>query len=159
MLFFFLLMIAGQWLCTAVPEESGAKLLAKMSLYLQFFVFVTWIASLFLGSQVGEMFAVVVAGISCLASLASIVCFSLFMRRVARYIERPDLIGRSTRGLVVAGIAVLLTAGSYIAIWLEPSRVDSLLVGTCFSFGLLLILIAMIMYANMVTYLRKAIAV
>ncbi|MGI9457543.1 MAG: hypothetical protein ACR2NU_13345 [Aeoliella sp.] len=153
-----LLMVTGELLCTAVPSESGGKALAIAAVALQGFSFVVGLASGFLLEDTSIEVAIGVQVVLNLLGIASLVCFVLFMRRVATYIGRYDLVGRATRVLIVGGVAVVLLIGYGIFVATLGNQFGPP-VGASFAgvIGGLLILVALVMYANMVTYLRKAI--
>lgn len=147
-----LMMIVGQVLCLAVPAESGAKPLINAAVGLQGLAFVCTLLTFALSDGPA---AIVVVGISYLANAVSLICFILFLRRVALYIQRPDIAGRAMRALVVGlvSVAVLAVAGILVSITPNPA------LGLIMLPAMLGMLIGFVMYANTVTYLRKAISV
>ncbi|MEM6330158.1 MAG: hypothetical protein AAF790_07910 [Planctomycetota bacterium] len=88
-----------------------------------------------------------------LLGFAAPVCFLVYMRRIANYIGRPDVAARSTRVFIAGGVAVLLVvAGDAV-----PAPTGNLAMAVPLVFGFISFLVAFLMYANMVAYLRKAV--
>ena len=150
------LLVLGPWFCLGVPTATGAKGLIIGSV---------------LCSGVGLLYSVAVA-ITLVPQSATIgmvanvlgavgsVLFILFMRRLAVYIGRDDLVRRANRVLILgavmfaAGLAFgILGVGAIAAGALNPLLI--LLPVILLILGLVLF----VMYANLVNYLRKAIAV
>ncbi|TWT37874.1 hypothetical protein KOR34_28400 [Posidoniimonas corsicana] len=155
MLGFAVLMFVGEVMCTFVPRESGAKGLALAAVGLQV---VNWLATLG-GLLVGIALTGVVGG---LASLASLICFVLFLRQTSLYIGREDVARRAVRALVVGLVSLALLAPMVVlgatvvspgATGGDPPLALSFMAGV----GGLGMLAAFLMYANTITYLRKAI--
>jgi len=158
-----LVMFAGMILCVAVPPESGAKTFAIAAVVFQAIAYTT---SALVGIPAVAGFQLlplslggILVMIGNLTTAISLVCFVLFMRRLALFIVRYDVAGRATRVLVVGGIVLLLIAvGTAMnmlnsALPAELAQVPGLLV----TIGGIGGLVTFIMYANTVTYLRKAI--
>lgn len=153
-----LVIFAGEILCTAAPRESGAKSLAFAAVALQGVslgsVLLTWLLE-WMESPTAVM---VVQGVGNLAGLMSLVCFVLFMRRLALFIQRRDVAGRATRSLIVGTVSlVLLVAG--VALELVGLDAPLLAASIAMMVGGLGFLVALVMYANTVTYLRTAIMI
>ncbi len=148
-----LLLFVGQIFCTAVPQETGAKTLAIAAVALQGIAFAVSLLAFF--NPLGTLGLLGLQMVGNLASVVSLVCFLLFMRKVALYIDRPDVANRAIRALTVGtlSVALLLACGLFLS-WSRVTPVG-LLVLPC----LIGILIALVMSANTVTYLRKAITV
>lgn len=150
-----LLMFVGQVLCIAVPEQSGARMLIVASVALQglSFVFTLLMVTGLLGTAVG----VAISLLGNLLSVASLVCFVLFLKKVAQYIDRYDIAAKATRSLIVGLISAAgLAASPLLALLgIGIGGLASLLILGC-AIGAL---VALVMYANTITYLRKAIKV
>lgn len=149
-----LLMFIGEVFCLAVPAESGAKTLIYAAVGLQGLGF---LCSLLVAVIPDTMVTAVISVVSNLGGIASLICFILFLRRVALYIERPDIAARAVRSLIVGAVSV----GLFIALTLLAIVNPQL--GASFGIVILVaaigMLVSLLMYANTVTYLRKAITV
>lgn len=158
-----LLMFAGMILCLAAPEASRAKGFALAAVVLQGVVFATSgliSLPLIVGLQIQPpTTALPLSILANLLEVASLTCFVLFLRRMALFIARRDVAGRALRVLVVGGIALLLLAIGTMTGWMSQGNSLSLLQLPTVLHGLgsLGVLVAFVMYANSVTYLRKAI--
>lgn len=154
-----LLGLAGQGFCLAVPPETGARSLVTASLVLQGISVFGSVAGLVLNLPlIGDsVWKIVMMGLS----LASVVCFLLFMRRVALHIHRGDVAGRAMRALIMGIIATVTYATAVVLALLGVRQLgDPMGISGILAFvGAILMLISLIMYANTVTYLRKAIVV
>ena len=159
----------GQIACTAAPRESGARSFAIAAVVLTC-VSVLAVVSLFatglavgfgvrLGNEIGIesylRFVQVIAGLQIVANLASQVCYIYFLKRLALFVERSDIAGRAVKSLIVGVIS--LVAIILAAVTSEVLGIESL--GLLAVIGLIGLLIAFVMYANTITYLRKAIPV
>lgn len=153
------MIFVGQALCIAVPVESGAKGLAIAAAVLQL---ASWAVSL--GTSLFESSVGVVGGslVGGLASLASPICFVLFLRQTARYVGEHAIAARATRTLIVGLIAAAMFVPGMV--WMPgfgfaaaggpvPETAWLAMMGI----GGLMMLAAFLMYANTITYLRKAI--
>ncbi len=150
-----LLMFVGQVFCIAIPAESGAKGLVVTAVALQAIGFLTSLGSLMV--PVPASVGAIVSVVNNLAGFVAVAFFVLFLRRVAIYLSQPNIAGRATRTLIVGAIAgVLLTAGSALVI----ARPDTAVVlAPPLAIAGIAGFVALVMYANTVTYLRKAIRV
>lgn len=163
---FWLLMLlgfAGIVLCAAVPQDSGAKGLAQAAVTLQAMFFMrggcVMVPSLFGVEWMPESLRPVFSIFNSTTGVSSFVCFVLAMRKIALYVARWDVAARTSRTLVMGSLVVVLLIGTSVA---EQSREEistewSWLQPTLFLAGCIGMLVAMVMYANTVTYLRKAI--
>lgn len=145
----------GQVMCIAVPRESGAKgwvvaaiILQLSSLLASFGVFVAI-------AQHRWLFG----SISAFLSLMAMLCFLLFLHKTALYVQRGDIAWRAVRSIMVGVVSVL--AGLLLLLLPRESldgELNAVVVILCLVavFGFLL---ALIMYANTITYLREAIEV
>ncbi len=160
MIAFGLMMFGGQVMCISVPEESGAKGLVLASVVLQAF---SLLMSLALAMVAVGAAGSVASGIGNLLGVVSMVCFVLFLRQTAIYIHRTDIAGRAVRTLIVGIVAMGLLIAGGIAMFLviNNGNLESagVLPGALMTIGGLASLVALIMYANTVTYLRNAIKV
>jgi hypothetical protein len=154
--------LAGQGFCLAVPAETGARGLVQASIALQGVTLFASMASLVSGWPSGDepILNFVLGAAMMVLNLAGMACFILFMRRVALHIARRDVAGRATRALV-AGVLAAAVYGTGLVLmqYSEQMGVTPGVVGIVSLVGMVGILIALIMYANTVTYLRKAIVV
>ena len=153
--------LVGMAFCIAAPSESGAKGLAIAAISLYVFAF----AVAFIGGLFGDNFlaAQVVQVVSNLASIASYVCFLIFMRKFALYIGRHDVAGRAIRTLIVGGGSITLLFGGILAsrmLLADGAGAGggfAMMFGIAMLIGALCLLVSLIMFANTATYLRKAI--
>ncbi len=154
--------LAGQGFCLAIPPETGARGLVQASIALQGVALFASLASMVFDwpSEAEPNLQIAIAVAMMLCNMVAIVCFILFMRRVALHIARRDVAGRATRALV-AGVIATLTYGTGLVLMQNADQlgISMGVVGTVSLVGLILILVSLIMYANTVTYLRKAIVV
>ncbi|MCO6043976.1 hypothetical protein NG895_08655 [Aeoliella sp. ICT_H6.2] len=154
-LVFSVVMLVGQIFCIAVPAESGARPFAISAVVLE----VVCLLAMVLGTiaTVVGMLATVGAIGQALANVGSVTCFLLFLRKVAQYIERPDIAARAMRALIVGVLSTIAIAVGAMGPFAPPTQGEFL--GWLAILGMLGALVAFVMYANTVTYLRKAITV
>lgn len=154
--------LAGQGFCLAIPAETKARGLVQASILLQGITLFVSIASMGLDwpSDAEPNLQIAIAVAVMVLNMAAIVCFILFMRRVALHVGRGDVAGRATRALA-AGVIATVVYGAGLALMQNAERlgVSIGIVGVVSLVGLVMILVSVIMYANTVTYLRKAIVV
>lgn len=148
-----ILMFVGQLFCIAAPRESGAKPLILTAVVLQGVAFLASLAIFALPAGGTAVTAISVIGN--VFSVVSLVCFILFLRKFAIYIQRPDIAGRATRALIVGLLSTVLLVALIAAATLTSAVSLGLLILPC----MIGMLIGLVMYANTVTYLRKAIVV
>lgn len=147
--------LLGKIFCTSVPAETGAKSLAVGAAVLHGLVYPCIIWTYFLQSNPTLLYGVGVA--ENLLCAASFVCFTRFMSCVADHIVRPDIVSRAFRTLLVgvaSGATLMFSAIWYLRV--PEVRLWAAVTILITSVG---VFIALLMYANTVTYLRKAITV
>lgn len=156
-----LTILAGQTMCTTVPAQSGARTAAIFSVACQLAGLLSGVAGRVLG------LAIVSAGGLRLATLAAFVLFFLFMRRLAVFLQRPDL--QRLANYVMYGAAALLAGAvvhglvvTAIRVWqdlMSEVMVQVMGIGLLIGgIGLLLgSLVLFVTYANLVNALSKAI--
>jgi hypothetical protein len=122
-----LTVLAGQGLCLAIPEESGARQWIIASLACMAGQFVLNLAgsaagrsgSAFSGGQVPITIAMMIALLGMITSLAQIICFQLFLQKTALYVNRPDLARQAMiiliGGVVCGGLFLLAVSATSIA--------------------------------------------
>ncbi|MEM8865997.1 MAG: hypothetical protein AAGF31_10685 [Planctomycetota bacterium] len=160
-----ILNLVGVCFCLAAPDSSNGRPLVVASLVLQISSFVLAFAGQFvIAAAGGGLIAMqIVQAITNLMSFAAIICFLLFLWRMADYIERPDVAGRAKRTMIIGAVslgAIIVTGitfGTMAAGGGPPGDAVMAPVGIVMAVSGLGVLIATIMYANTITYLRKAI--
>lgn len=161
---FMLMMLIGEAFCIAVPAESGAKGLAVAAFLLAILPFLSGIAGVVIGRSGNPALGQMISNIGSLVQPLSLLCFVLFLRQTAIFIGRRDVAGRAVRTLAVGVLATLLTIGGAVFVGMslvqggaavDPPPAAFMVMGL----GSLMMLVALLMYANTITYLRKAITV
>lgn len=156
-----LTILAGQMMCTTVPTRSGARTAAIFSVICQLAGLLSGFAGGLLGLAIGA-----VGGLR-LATPAAFVLFFVFMRRLAGFLQRPDLQRRTSyvmygAAALIAGVVVFGLVSTATWLWQDPMNevmvqvtgIGLLIGGT----GLLLGgLVLFVTYANLVNALSKAI--
>jgi hypothetical protein len=154
MLLLAVLMFVGQLFCLSVPAESGAKPFIIAAVCLQGIGFLGTLSGFILPQG---MVSTLISGGLNLAGLASFVCFLLFLRKVATYIVRYDIAGRAVRALVVGVLSLVAIVGISVGQFVSPQVMGPLQMLVLIpGLGML---VSLVMYANTVTYLRRAITV
>lgn len=140
---FYVLQLVGVGFCINAPPESGAKGLAIATLVLELLAFVFG----------------VVAALANLLTFAAIICFLICMGRLAKYIERPDVASRARRAMiaVVSSSALVIVGALFAGVMAEAGAAPGAAAVIPLIVGLVGMLVGFLMYANTVTYLRKAI--
>ena len=148
MLLAILLDTIGRFLCLAMPaDQSGGKPIIYVSV--GFSLLALAISALQLGNLFFSLVQLpqVVAQLQTPLALVGSVLFVLFLRNLAKYIQRPDLAVRAITvvilGVVALGLVVMVVA---------TQRLEFGILGI----GVLGIIL-LIMYGNLLTYLRKAV--
>ena len=148
MLLAILLDTIGRFLCLAMPaDQSGGKPIIYVSV--GFSLLALAISALQLGNLFFSLVQLpqVVAQLQTPLALVGSVLFVLFLRNLAKYIQRPDLAVRAITvvilGVVALGLVVMVVA---------TQRHEFGILGI----GVLGIIL-LIMYGNLLTYLRKAV--
>ncbi|QDU54514.1 hypothetical protein [Aeoliella mucimassa] len=155
-----ILFFAGEVLCLSVPRETGSQQLVVISLVLQGVAILALVVPVLLrGFGMDSWFW---WGIGAnLAGALSLLFFLLFIHRVAVYISQRDIATKAVFSMVLGAISCLIFYGSVISIYLvETGRLELgvFTSGWAAAFAALCMLIAWVMYANSVTYLRQAIS-
>src|SRR5690606_9868380 len=91
------IVIVGQVYCRAIPAETRARTLVDASLACHAATIVSTVGLMFLPEEFGREYEWAIRLVNYLLTLAGLTCFTLFMRRVALVIHRPDLAKRATR--------------------------------------------------------------
>ncbi|WP_425396566.1 hypothetical protein [Aeoliella sp.] len=153
-----LVFFAGEVLCHSAPTEIKGKPLVVASIVLQGLTLVLVCAAFVVQPAEGTLFLWCLA--TGLVAFASLNCFVLFMYSVARFIKRPDVSGRAVRTIVFGIAAILVLYVSLAAAYTKRMNMEnvSAVVGWSIFIGACATLIGLVMYANTVTYLRKAIS-
>lgn len=153
-----ILIIVGQIYCRAIPAETKAKRLVDTSLVCHGSSVLLIPLALPLPATIVTDFEWVLQLVGNVLTLIGLCSFTLFLRRVALFISRRDVAGRATRTLVVGGISTLLI---FIPIGTAALGVTAISQHLQIMAGIggLGFFVALIIYANTVTYLRKAITV
>lgn len=139
------MMFVGPIFCLSVPAETNAKGLIVGTVVLQLINFSATVlpavgVDFGLFSPFAQMFGVLAA-----------ICFILFMRRLSQFIGREDLASRAGRVLMLGSVTVVAAIGGFVAMFvLTPVAAFSFLVIS------VMMLIAFVMYANLVNALSKA---
>ena len=148
MLLAILLDTIGRFLCLAMPaDQSGGKPIIYV--LVGFSLLALAISALQLGNLFFSLVQLpqVVAQLQTPLALVGSVLFVLFLRNLAKYIQRPDLAVRAITvvilGVVALGLVVMVVA---------TQRLEFGILGI----GVLGIIL-LIMYGNLLTYLRKAV--
>ena len=154
----FLMSIVGPWLCLSVPADTGARSHVVMSVNFQ-----TAGSLLLVGIAFGLIPVPLLAfwGVP-IAGLTSIAFFVLFIRQLARHIRHDDLV-RSAGRVLTAGTWFILMCIGLLTLAVfgaldDNADMDMLLAVisfALFAFGLILL----VMYANLIGKLTKAITV
>ena len=139
------MMLVGPIFCLSVPAETNAKGLIIGAVVLQllnFSITVLSAAGVNLGpfAPFAQMFGVLPA-----------ICFVLFMRRLSQFIGREDLASRAGRVLMLGLVTVVAAIGRFFAMFTLGPAAALLLLGVA-----AMMLIAFVMYANLVNALSKA---
>lgn len=141
-----LLMFIGQVLCLAVPPQSGARGLIVGTVILQVIGFVISLAWGYVGNMPAEK-----GKPGNLLGMIAAILFILFLRKVSKYIERPDLAARAGNILgIILAIAGLLVMGGILMVARAAFAPLFMAVGG------LLMLVVFVMYVNLLNALRKA---
>jgi hypothetical protein len=161
--------IVGTLMCTATPEESGAKGMIYASV-----AAMALAVLISIGIAVG-LASKQVAVVEYLANIISGITFLVFMKRLAMFIGRIDLAAKAQSilnwciGLFVAMIAVMVFTVSTVGVAFfraaaggQDARLGDAAAGAGLGFIMMAViaiaaLITFIRYANLLTYLRKAI--
>lgn len=151
LLFSFFGYLIGIGMCIAAPIESNAKWFATAAVALPLLGFLAYIAALIFAANIPRGLPQLIGA---LIGIGSVVCLLIFMKRLASHIGREEVARRANRAVVTFVISFLLFWGGSLTQTLPPNTASSvpLLI------GMLGLLIGAVMYANTVTYLRKAIS-
>src|SRR5690606_33012197 len=105
--------------------------------------------------ELPPLLVLVVDKLSTLFNASSAICFVLFMRKLAGYLNRRDLVGRATRTLVVIVVTAILYIGATTLVAIDPQSVEGgggpIPVDKLILVSGLLTLVSLIMYANTIT--------
>lgn len=141
-----LMMFVGPIICLAVPKESGAKELLIGSVVCQFANIFYTVSELFIPTLIPAPFKVALN----YCGVFGLILFVLFMKKLAVYINRQDLSSKATYVLV---FGILMMIASILIIFLLLAQMIPPLSFIPIPIGAL---IAFVMYANLIGYLRKA---
>jgi hypothetical protein len=148
-----LLNFAGHIVCLFVPPQTGTRGYIIAAVVFQI-LDVAWFAQLFMqrlsnpNPRSEQWFSILIN----LSGLASAFFFVLFMRKLARFIERRDFVVRA-RNILFVGILFL---GVFGIIFLQRIAFPSELLSVIIAIVLLIVaLICFVMYANLINALRK----
>lgn len=151
MLLAILLDTIGRFLCLAMPaDQSGGKPIIYVSV--GFSLLALAISALQLGNLFFSLVQLpqVVAQLQTPLALVGSVLFVLFLRNLAQYIQRPDL---AVRAITVVILGVVAALGLVVMV-VATQRLEFGILGI----GVLVLgIILLIMYGNLLTYLRKAV--
>jgi len=167
----WLLWLIGPFFCLSVPGETGARGLIIASVTCQGtaagLVLLQFAAPLLFYTSLGGIggFFAVGAGVGQLLGLAGSVLFVLFMMKVGRQLGREDLHRRGRNLLILAVFIFIGLIALSVAMFSAisgpsssgPSRLATAASGIAIAWGIA-VLIAFIMYANLVHQLYKAIS-
>ncbi|MEK6235969.1 MAG: hypothetical protein N2C14_14775 [Planctomycetales bacterium] len=140
----------GPVLCLAVPDETGAKELILAAVFLQVLNPAAALAQFVLGSPVLGL-------LGALAGAIGMICFMLFLRQLAFFIEREDFAQRASNLLVFAGVLAgvfFLTILGFLASVVSESLAFGLSGLLMFPIGMGG-LICLVRYAGFVNDLRR----
>lgn len=154
-----ILIIVGQVYCRAIPAETNSRRLVDTSLACHGLSAALIPLALFLPATMVTELGWLLQFVSNALTPLALAAFTLFMRRVALFIHRRDVAGRATRTLVVGGISTLLILVAVGLALLGVTAIDAGQLQFAAGIGGIGFFVALIMYANTVTYLRKAITV
>lgn len=144
------LMFIGPFVCLAVPAESRAAPMLVGSILFQLPLVVNAVIQPLAPDLVARELRVVLL----LSGIVGFVLFVLFLKNLARYIGREDYCSRARRVLWGYGIVIVL-----IVIWIGALATQNFILGGLASISFLLGgLLVLVMYANLVNDLRKALA-
>ena len=156
-----LLFVAGEVFCLSVPQETQSRPYIFVSLLLQFLTVITACMACYYNLGTPRMAFGWGIGTSFTAAL-SLLCFLLLMLAVARFIKHRDMTRKIILALTVGVASTLAFCGSLttlLLVDLERLVIDSTLLGWGTTLSCIGMLVSWVMYANTVTYLRKAITV
>ena len=142
-----ILMSVGPLVCLAVPAETGAKGLLIASVLFQLASPANGVLPRLAPSAVPQGFQVVLQ----LLSLVGFVLFVLFMKKLAEYIGRQDLALRARNVLIGFGITLGLGLVMVLGMIRQIEAVMLLFIPFVIA-----AVVALVMYANLVNWLRKA---
>lgn len=143
-----LMMFVGPIICLAVPKESGAKELLIGSVVCQFANIFYSVSDYFFPTLILAPFKIALN----FCGIFGLILFILFMKKLALFINRQDLSSKATHVLVFGVfmvIASILTIFLLLAEMIPPLSMILIPIGA---------LIAFVMYANLIGYMRKALA-
>ncbi len=142
------LIFVGPIVCLAVPQESGAKGLLIGSVVCQVANIVYSVAEFL----TPELFILPVKLTLNLSGTLGLILFILFMKKLANFIHRPDLSSKAI--YVLVGGALMVVVAILIAVLVTLKTISGLSI-VLIPIGALIVFV---MYANLVGYLRKALA-
>ncbi|MEI7853849.1 MAG: hypothetical protein WCJ06_09080 [Planctomycetota bacterium] len=155
MLLAILLDTIGRLLCLAMPaDQSGTRPIIYVSL--AFSLLPLAISAL----KIGNLFFVLVHlpqvmdQLQIPLALLGSVLFVIFLKNLAKYVQKPDLAGRANTVLILGVVTVVAALGMVVLV-VATKRVEfagMLLLGVP-----VLGIILLIMYGKLLTYLRKAV--
>ena len=159
-----LLMFIGPFFCLSVPVESRARgfiIGSVVAQSLNMLLTILSIAWMLIAISGGRMEAVVALGVifqaSGLVGVIGFVLFILFMRRLAEFIGRTDLMARARNVLVTLGFVFALFVGMILVSVAAP-RGGGLVAAVVVLAAVVAMIAGFLMYANLINSLRKALA-
>ena len=149
MLLAILLDTIGRLLCLAMPaDQSGTRPIIYVSLAFSLLPLATS------ALKIGNLFFVLVGS----------VLFVIFLKNLAKYVQKPDLAGRANTVLKVGVVTVVAILGMVVLAvaaqrpeFVEFLGILGLGVFVLLLGALVLGIILLIMYGKLLTYLRKAV--
>ena len=152
-------LLVGEILCISVPIESGARTFAIAAAAFRGLGLLMHGVSMIAPSDMHSFISIGLAIVSELVKYAGYACFVLFMQRFAQYIVRFDLASRGKWVLAIGGVACILTIGTWVVLTMTTAGASAPETSIPTLGGGILSLIALVMYANMVTHIRCAIEI
>ncbi len=144
----WIMLIVGPFFCLSAPAETGARGAIMASIGCQVLALLTMVAP-FVGLSLGALGN----SIGSLMGTIGTVLFIIFLMKIAIYVDRPDLHAKGRTILILSAILI----GTLITV-----AVGSDVIGEAAGFVMMGVaigmLIAFVMYANLISYLFKAIA-
>lgn len=122
----YVCLFVGMLFCAAVPPESNARQLAKitcLALLMNIAVFFLSYGASVLSSFAFSWIIFIVRSSSALFNLVGFITFLMFLRRINFYIERKDLASRVSNISIL--LAISLVCGSGVVIGIRTSNLNN----------------------------------
>jgi hypothetical protein len=153
----------GRLLCLAMPQErSGAKIIIILAVAFDLIALVFSLLNLAKLFIPNLMLPPVLALVQTPMSIVGSVLFVMFLRMLALYVGREDLAGRAILVLILGGVLVALlvviVAMAFMSLQRGPQPgAAGTAVGILGLVTLVLGIVELVLYGNLLTYLRKAV--